>query len=244
MEEKLNRGLMGRKGRKRPPADITSIPSREMLHGIAPDEELLSILDKIPGGIILTDSKGCIRQLNRDAKSLLGDHLKTGDGLHNIGFQRADGVTPYPGHELPLKFALLGESRQAEMMLRRENEAHGIWVSMSAEPIKRTDGTLEGAIVFIQDITHYKRVEVSREKHIRQTESFYKLSHSISEAGNNLKQLSNAIAKFTAEVIGDLSMVVLRDSGDARMEITSFFDRDPAGHALMKQMLAHGNHFN
>jgi hypothetical protein len=151
-------------------------------------------------------------------------------------------VTPYPEHKLPARLASQGKSiENEEMILRKDGEAEGIWVSMSAQPLTDEDGSVEGAISFVRDISYRKQIELSRQRHIQRTESLYKLSHKIAEAGNNIKNLTQAVAQFTSEVIGDLSVIALKESDDSPVRVVAFSDTNPTGHTLMRKMLVHSD---
>jgi PAS domain S-box-containing protein len=237
MDEKSIADFPGKEGRRKPGSRFFRI--------IAQSAELRNIIDKIPEAIILIDVKGRIQHLNGKAQSLFGEVEEVSDLTmlpQEIGLYLDDGVTPYPEHKLPVKFALQGKVKEnEEMILRKDGEAEGIWVSMSAQPLTREDGSIEGAITVIRDISYRKQIELSRQKHIERTEALYKLSYQITEAGNNLKTLTQAVAKFTADVIGDLSVITLRDSNDSQVKVVAFSDTNPTGQALMRKLLVHSD---
>ncbi len=120
-------------------------------------------------------------------------------------------MLPYPAEKLPLMRALRGEIVEdaEEIILRKEGNKRGIWISMSAETLRDENGNIEGAIALIRDINYRKQVELSREKQVKRTEALYSFSHAIAEAGNDLNQIMNLAVKFAAEVIGDLSLLAL-----------------------------------
>jgi PAS domain S-box-containing protein len=242
MDEKTKADIPGREGGKKP-GKITS--QKRFFSIITQSAELWNIIDKIPEAIILTDEKGRIQHLNKEAQSLFGELGDVSDPAvwpQEIGLYLDDGVTPYPEHKLPSRLALQGKPKEnEEMILRKNGEAEGIWVSMSAQPLTREDGSVEGAISFIRDISYRKQIELSRQKHIQRTESLYKLSHRITEAGNNIKNLTQAVAGFTSEVIGDLSAIALKDSDDSLARVVAFSDTNPTGHTLMRKMLMHSD---
>jgi PAS domain S-box-containing protein len=242
MDEKTKADIPGRDGRKKP-GRATS--QKKIFPTIIQSAELREIIDKIPEAIILTDVKGRIQHLNKEAQSLFGDLGEVSElkiWPQEIGLYLDDGVTPYPEHKLPARLALQGKSKEnEEMILRKDGEAEGIWVSMSAQPLTREDGGVEGAISFIRDISYRKQIELSRQKHIQRTESLYKLSHKITEAGNNIKNLTQAVAEFTSDVIGDLSTIALKDSDDSLAKVVAFSDTSPTGYGLVRKMLVHSD---
>ena len=242
MAEKANIAFPGRKGRKMPVAVDTR---KRFIHNLTQDEELHALIDKMPEAILLTDVQDRIQFLNREAKSLLGEEEEITQPKkwpRKLGFYLDDGITPYPEHQLPMKLALQGETtNNVEMILRKGGDTEGVWISVSSQPMNGEDGKLEGAITFIRDISTRRQIEHSREQHVRRTEALYKLSHQMAEAGTNLKNLSQVVTRFTAEVIGDLSVVVLKDSKDLTLKRTAFFDTDPTGHALMRKLVVYND---
>ncbi len=241
MDEKLNSGNADADGRKK--LDAGTISKRSMKR-VVQNKTLQSLIDKISEAIILTDTQGHIQYLNKDAISLFGEDavsLKYKEWPQNFGLYLDDGVTHYPSDKLPLSLSLLGEQTQGEeMILKKSNEEDAIWISMSSQPLNRENDGVDGAIVIIQDITFRKQIELSREKHIRRTQSLYKFSHDIAEAGNNLKNTLETIAKFTSEVIGELSIIILKDDGASELKMVSFFDTEPAAYALMRKFWING----
>ncbi|MGB7876962.1 MAG: PAS domain S-box protein, partial [Anaerolineales bacterium] len=60
----------------------------------------------------------------------------------------------------------------------------------------------------------------------------------ITEAGNNIKILSQSVAKFISESIGDLCLVILKNSEASQVEINAFSDTNPTGNTLMRKLTA------
>jgi PAS domain S-box-containing protein len=238
MDEESRGNSPGRVGRKRP----GTVPSKKrLLHIVDQCQELRNVIDKIPEAIILTDLNSKIQYLNSEAISLFGEHGENFASLvwpQDFSLYLGDGVTSYPQDRLPVMLALQGKAKEnEEMILRKDGEAEGFWISMSAQPLESEDGSIEGVITFIRDISYRKQIELSRQKHIQRTEALYKLSHYIAEAGNSLKNLTQAVAQFSSEVIGDLCMLTLRDSDSSDLRMVAFSDTNPSGYALMRKVL-------
>ncbi len=242
MDEKLKVDFPGRGVTKQP--GIASSP-KKIFRMIKQNVELRNIVDKIPEAIILTDTEGRIQHLNKEAQSLFRVEKDDADPPfwpQELGLYLDDGLTPYPEHQLPVNLALQGKAKEnEEMILRRDGEVEGIWVAMSAQPLTGQDGSVEGVVTIVRDISYRKQIELSRQKHIQRTEALYKLSHYITEAGNNLKNLTRAVAKFTSEVVGDLSVIALKDGSDSEIKIVAFSDSDPTGHALMRKVFVNND---
>ena len=135
-----------------------------------------------------------------------------------------------------------GEStHNEEMILRKNGEKKDIWISMSSQPLSSSDDGSDGVIILIRDINYRKEIELSREKHIRRTETLYKLSKIITDAGNDLTQTSRALAKFISEVIGDLGIVMLKGDDDTHMKIIAFHHTDHDHHTFIRKLFVDSN---
>jgi PAS domain S-box-containing protein len=198
------------------------------------------IFEAIPLAIVSVNWQGQIQYMNRAAKALLGEpnlYLKLEEWPQSFGLYLDDGMVPFPAQKLPLIRALQGEeSREPEeIILRKEGNDRGIWISMSAELLRDENGNVDGAIAIIRDIDYRKQIELSRERQIRRTEALYRFSHSIAEAGNDLNRIMNLVVKFTADVIGDLSIISLLNTGGDKLKVGAFYDVTPTGQALLRK---------
>ena len=199
------------------------------------------VFDAIPLAIVSVDWKGQIQYMNKAARSMLGEPgelLKPEDWPQRFGLYLDDGLIPYPADKLPLVRALRGEvgGEAEEIILRKEGDARGIWISMSAEILRDENGNIDGAITLIRDIDYRKQIELSREKHVKRTEALYSFSHAISEAGNDLSMIMNLTAKFVAEVVGDLSVIALLNADGDKLKIKAYHDTNPTAYSLLRKI--------
>jgi PAS domain S-box-containing protein len=207
------------------------------------EQPLLSdrVFDAIPVAIIAVDWKGQFQYMNRAAKSMLGEpdqYLKLEEWPRVFSFYLDDGVTLYPAEKIPLIRVLRGETTEEvdEIILRKEGDEKGLWISMAAEILRDENGNVDGAIALIRDINYRKQMELAREKQTKRTEALYSFSHAIAEAGNDLKKIMDLVAKFTAEVIGDLSLIALLNANGDKLQIGAYHDTDPKAQTLLKKM--------
>jgi PAS domain S-box-containing protein len=203
------------------------------------------VFDAIPIAILSVDWSGRLQYMNRAAKSMLGElnqQLQLDEWPAAFGFYLDDGMLPYPSERLPLARALRGEIAEdaEEMILRRPGSEKEIWIAFSAEILRDENGNVDGAIAMIRDISYRKQVELSREKHVRHTEALYRFSHAIAEAGNDLTAITNLVTRFTAEVIGDLSLVTLLNTGGDKLKVSAFHDNNPTAQALLRKHFVPG----
>ncbi len=200
-----------------------------------------NIFDNIPLAVISTDRRGYIIYMNRAAQQLLGEPQQAFEieaWPQEFGLYRDDGLLHYPADKLPLIRALQGETVQTEdVILRGNGHGEGVWISMSAQPIKGEDGAVDGAVVLLRDITYRKQIELNQEWQARRTEALYRLSRSIAEAGTNLEEIVQLVVRFTTEEIGDLSLVTLLNSMRDKFRIAAFHDTNPTGQALLRKSL-------
>jgi PAS domain S-box-containing protein len=237
MEEK---SIMTKSGRL---AQRKKTSTKSVLASVEPQTMLSEkVFDAIPLAIIGVDWKGQIQYMNWAAKSLLGEldrDLKLEEWPEKFGFYLDDEMVRYPAEKLPLTRALRGEvvEKAEEIILRKEGDEKGIWVSMSAETLRDENGNIDGAIALIQDTNYRKQIELSREKHVKRIEALYGFSHAIAEAGNDLSKIMNVVVKFTAEGIGDLSLIALLNTNGDKLKIGAFHDTNPTGQALLRKSL-------
>ena len=199
------------------------------------------IYDSVPFGVISVDSLGKIQYMNRVAKLLLGEPDQTllpAQWPQRFGLYRKDENILYPGDKLPLTRALYGEAVESdEMILRKDETQPAIWISMSTQPVKDEQGMVGGAIVCIEDVSHRKQSEYSREKHIQRIETLYNFLYTIAEAGNDLNKIMSLAAEFTANVIGDLSSIALLNADGNKLHIGAAHDTNLAAQASLGKLL-------
>ena len=208
-------------------------------------EQFQKIFGALPVAMVFVDTQGQIQYMNAKAKSMLGetnDLPRLEDWPEKFGFYLDDAILYYPGEKFPLVRALKGETvdESEEMILRKEGQEQGIWISMSTELLKDENGNIEGAIALIRDITYRKQMEVAREKQIRRTEMLYKFSHTIAEQGADLNKILQLVVKFTVETVGDLSIIALLNNEGDKLKIGAFHHPNPSAQALLRKVMVPG----
>jgi len=130
-----------------------------------------TILDSIAEGIIVADKNGCFLFFNSVAADMLGIGAKQvtpAEWTSVYGCYDMDGKTPYPPERLPLAKALQGQFAQDQLLIRNHNRPQGVYIDISANPLKDTNGTVTGGMVIFRDITpdiHAKQLlKESRER--------------------------------------------------------------------------------
>jgi len=238
MEEKSVASKLKKLSSKRQMQDIINLAPENVNNNPTYSQK---IFDAIPIGILSVDSLGKIQYTNRVAKILLGEpeHGLTLDQWpQKFGLYLKDASVLYPEDKLPVARALYGEPVEAEeLLLRRNGDQQGTWISMSVESVRNEQGVIEGALVCIQDISHRKQIDFSREKQVQRIEALYNFLYTIAEAGNDLNKIMNLAVEFTANAIGDLSTVALLNADGDKLKIGAFHDTSAAAHTLLKRLL-------
>jgi diguanylate cyclase (GGDEF)-like protein len=126
------------------------------------------ILTSMADGVIVADLDGRIILLNPTAERLLGRNVEnTRDGIERsrLVVYRADGTTPYEQDEIPVARAIRGESIDGvECVAHLPGRADPIWFSVSARPLKASDGSRLGGVSVFRDVTEAKRAALALEE--------------------------------------------------------------------------------
>lgn len=208
-------------------------------------EQFQKIFGALPVAMVFVDAQGQIQYMNAKSKSMLGetnDLPRLEEWPEKFGFYLDDAVLHYLGEKFPLFRALQGETveESEEMILRKEGQEQGIWVSMSTELLKDEHGNIEGAIALIRDINYRKQIELSREKQVRRTEMLYKFSHAVAEEGTDLNKIMQLVVKFTVDAVGDLSIITLLNTEGDKLKIGAFQHPNPSAQALLRKFMVPG----
>jgi PAS domain S-box-containing protein len=127
------------------------------------NELILSTLDGLKEGIIITNEKGKFIYFNAVATRILGIGLKdtTPDQWTSVyGCYHLDGIKPYPPEKLPLALAINGESITNErIFIKNSEKKEGVYISVDAYPVKNARGAIIGASVTFRDISETFRSE-------------------------------------------------------------------------------------
>lgn len=125
-------------------------------------EFLNTLLDQMHAGVVACDAEGRITVFNRTTRRWHGlpptpvppEHWPEYYSLY-----RADGSTPLPPDEVPLRRALRGETVQAAEMVIAPEDGLPRTVECNGRPIRDPDGQLTGAVVVMHDVTMRRKLE-------------------------------------------------------------------------------------
>ena len=125
-------------------------------------EELETVVLQMVDGVVIFNSQGEVVRSNPASETLLGRGLEP--GAKPRSFPELYGLftlnnEPYDPEQLPASKALKGETvTGAQLMVKRPDGDEAI-LSVSAAPLKDSDGVITGAVTVLRDITEDKLAE-------------------------------------------------------------------------------------
>jgi PAS domain S-box-containing protein len=122
------------------------------------------VLDSVGEGLIAADRDGHFLIWNDSAKRLMGrgaTDLASDQWTPHYKVFLPDGTTPYPPEDLPLVRAMRGESVRLELMVEHPERAGGVYLEVSARPMKDAGGSPCGGVAVLRDITEHRQAEAA-----------------------------------------------------------------------------------
>ncbi|HEY9626293.1 MAG TPA: ATP-binding protein [Coleofasciculaceae cyanobacterium] len=178
--------------------------AQQLAHSEAALQVLKSILDSMGEGVMVADRQGKLLFVNPAAEQILGDrHVlfrQSGEGDEPVeGLFLPDRVTPYAIADLPLVRAIHGEAVDsteiyvqpaAESTEPKASDAKGIWLRVTARPIREQDGSLRGGVAVFHNITTIKTTEDAlRQSEARSRQQAHQLEQTLIELQQTQAQL-------------------------------------------------------
>jgi len=170
-----------------------------------------TLLDSVAEAVVVVDRGGRFLGSNPAANRLLGigvHHVSPEEWSEAYGLHRPDGGGLFPKEELPLVRAIRGESvEDVEILIRNPRVPQGVFVSASAQPLHAPDGTIQGGVVVLRDITARRRYA----EELREETAFLDLLTKTAVAANEAETMEEAFRR-ALEIVG---MAAGWDSGQA-----------------------------
>ncbi|MEX0993443.1 MAG: ATP-binding protein [Solirubrobacterales bacterium] len=128
------------------------------------EQRLKTVVETMTDGLVVVDSEGTIVLWNKAAEQILGmpmAHVHLSEVSEQYGVFLADGVTPLSKDERSLMQTVrdVHITKETEFFVRNAKRPEGVWLSVSAAPLGADDGSLNGGVVVLRDITERKRMQ-------------------------------------------------------------------------------------
>lgn len=142
---------------------------KETIENLHQDLELLqAILNGLNEGVIVANREGRFLYFNPAAQQILGIGMqKVASEQWSVvyGVYYPDRKTIYPADQLPLARAIKGETVSNQLLyIRNQERPGGVFIEVSASPMRDEGGSLGGGIVIIRDVTAIKQAESAQKK--------------------------------------------------------------------------------
>jgi len=133
--------------------------------------ELDATITSVADGLVIYSPSGEIVRMNPAAQDILGyteamRRRPMGERLTLLRMQLPDG-RPLPVDVSPPRRALRGETVRGMIVVVHPSTGRAVWLSVSAAPIRGTDGELAGAVVTFTDITRQHELQEQLEDVLR-----------------------------------------------------------------------------
>jgi PAS domain S-box-containing protein len=130
------------------------------------NKTLQAILNSLAEGVVVTDKDGKFLFINPVAEKIVGvssKNVKPEDWASAYGAYHLDKVTPYLPDKLPLARAIKGEEVKHEVLfIKNAERPKGVYIDVSASPLKDKKGVIEGGTIIFRDITERIQAEIAQ----------------------------------------------------------------------------------
>jgi PAS domain S-box-containing protein len=120
-------------------------------------EPLQAVLNSLTDGVVVADTNGEFLFFNPAAERILGigsRDIAQENWTMVYGCYRTDKITLYPPEQLPLARAIRGEEVLDEVVfIKNPKRTEGVWISISASPIRDEKDKVYCGIIVFRDIT-------------------------------------------------------------------------------------------
>lgn len=132
------------------------------------NKTLQAILNSLAEGVVVADKDGTFLFINPVAEKIIGmgpKNVKPEEWASTFGAYHLDKVTPYSPDKLPLARAIKGEEVKHEVIFIKNSERpKGVYIDVSASPLKDKKGAIEGGTIIFRDITERIQAEIAQKE--------------------------------------------------------------------------------
>ena len=141
------------------------------------NKTLQAILNSLAEGVVVTDKDGKFLFVNPVAEKILGMGAKTvkpEEWASSYGTYHLDKITPYSPDKLPLARAIKGEEIKHEVIfIRHQERPEGIFIDITASPLKDDKGEIKGGTIIFRDITERIQAQVEQKEYENRLNDFF-----------------------------------------------------------------------
>ena len=216
---------------------------------------LQSIVENMADGVVAVDMAGKFLVFNPAAESIMGvgaTETSPPEWAEKYGLYLPDQITPFPFEQNPMVRAMQGEVVSAvNMFVRNAQRPRGVWLSITATPLRDEEGKVLGGIAVFRDVTATQQAEET----LRKNEEQFRLTFEHAPIGMAISSIDGAILQVnqaycdtlgrSAEEVIDHSVMEFTHPDDIaeNMNLTRKLLRGEIPHyQIEKRYLAKGGH--
>ena len=155
---------MGNRFESNPDINIMNVANKNQLSSKQENKALKLVLDSLAEGVIVADKDGNFIYFNSVAEKILGigvQNITPAEWTSVYGCYYPDNKSPYPSEQLPLAKAIRGEEMSDELIfIKNPMRPEGIYISVTASPLRDAKGKINGGTVIFRDVTRDIQAEL------------------------------------------------------------------------------------
>jgi signal transduction histidine kinase len=180
---------------------------------------LQSVLDSMTEGLVVADAQGKFVLWNPAATEIVGlgaADLRPEEWSEHYGVFLPDMVTRFPPDKSPLTLAIGGIASTAVQFVRNLELERGVWIELSASPLKDKSGKACGGVAAFRDITQ-RRLDEQKIRDLNE-----ELEEKVVQRTAQLEIANRELEAFTYSVSHDLRAPLRHIGGFSRILMEDF----------------------